>query len=158
RVGSQGLPVNTSAATANVEERAASPAFRLTVTGEVDEELELDLASLHALPQREAELPIACVDGWSATADWRGVPFAELLAFAGAGTDATARIESLQDPQGAYGISELSASQIADLDTLLALEVNGETLNLDHGFPCRLIGPNRPGVQQTKWVTRVVVM
>ncbi|MEX0755542.1 MAG: molybdopterin-dependent oxidoreductase [Actinomycetota bacterium] len=158
RVGSQGLPVNTSAATANVEERAASPAFRLTVTGEVDEELELDLASLRALPQREAVLPIACVDGWSATAHWRGVPFAELLAFAGAGADATARVESLQDPQGAYGISELSASQITDLDTLLALEVNGEALNLDHGFPCRLIGPNRPGVQQTKWVTRVVVM
>jgi DMSO/TMAO reductase YedYZ molybdopterin-dependent catalytic subunit len=39
--------------------------------------------------------------------------------------------------------------------TLLAYAVNGETLNLDHGFPCRLIAPNRPGVLQTKWVARI---
>ena len=30
-------------------------------------------------------------------------------------------------------------------------------LHLDHGYPLRLIGPNRPGVLQTKWVTRLVV-
>ena len=41
---------------------------------------------------------------------------------------------------------------------MLALEVNGEPLHLDHGAPLRLIGPNRPGVQQTKWVTSVVVL
>jgi DMSO/TMAO reductase YedYZ molybdopterin-dependent catalytic subunit len=40
---------------------------------------------------------------------------------------------------------------------LLALEVEGEVLHLDHGYPARLIGPNRPGVMQTKWVTRLVV-
>ena len=33
-----------------------------------------------------------------------------------------------------------------DRDTLLALEINGEELHIDHGFPVRLIGPNRPGV------------
>ena len=37
------------------------------------------------------------------------------------------------------------------------LEVNGEPLGIDHGYPLRLIGPNRPGVMQTKWVTRLVV-
>jgi len=40
---------------------------------------------------------------------------------------------------------------------MLALELNGAPLHIDHGFPVRLIGPNRPGVQQTKWVTSVVV-
>ena len=45
----------------------------------------------------------------------------------------------------------------ADADTLLALRLNGEPLHLDHGFPVRLIGPNRPGVMQTKWVGRLVV-
>ena len=44
-----------------------------------------------------------------------------------------------------------------DPDTLLAYEVNGETLDLDHGYPLRLIGPNRPGVMQTKWLYRMVV-
>jgi DMSO/TMAO reductase YedYZ molybdopterin-dependent catalytic subunit len=40
---------------------------------------------------------------------------------------------------------------------MLALELNGETLALDHGYPVRLIAPNRPGVLQTKWVSRIEV-
>jgi DMSO/TMAO reductase YedYZ molybdopterin-dependent catalytic subunit len=40
---------------------------------------------------------------------------------------------------------------------LLALLVNGEELHIDHGFPVRLMAPNRPGVNQTKWLERVVV-
>ena len=38
------------------------------------------------------------------------------------------------------------------------LEVNGEPLHPDHGYPCRLIAPNRPGVLQTKWIERVEVI
>ena len=49
-------------------------------------------------------------------------------------------------------------SRPRDADTLLALEVDGETLAIDHGYPLRLIAPNRPGVNQTKWVTRLVVL
>ena len=29
--------------------------------------------------------------------------------------------------------------------TLVALQLNGEPLSIDHGYPCRLIAPNRPG-------------
>jgi DMSO/TMAO reductase YedYZ molybdopterin-dependent catalytic subunit len=38
------------------------------------------------------------------------------------------------------------------------LQINGETLRVDHGHPARLIAPNRPGVQQTKWVSRLEVV
>jgi len=37
------------------------------------------------------------------------------------------------------------------------MEIDGGALNLDHGYPCRLIAPNRPGVLQTKWVNKLVV-
>ena len=43
-------------------------------------------------------------------------------------------------------------------DTLLALQLNGARLTLDHGFPARLIAPNRAGVLQTKWVERLEVI
>ncbi len=46
----------------------------------------------------------------------------------------------------------------ADPDTLLATHLNGRPLNADHGFPLRLIAPNRPGVLQTKWVTTLEVL
>lgn len=42
--------------------------------------------------------------------------------------------------------------------TLLALRLNGEVLSLDHGYPARIIAPNRPGVLQTKWVGRLEVV
>jgi DMSO/TMAO reductase YedYZ molybdopterin-dependent catalytic subunit len=84
------------------------------------------------------------------------VPVRDLLAVAGAGPAAEVAVESLQ-PRGLYRASILNRDQVADPDTLLALELDGEVLHLDHGFPVRLIGPNRPGVSQTKWVGRLVV-
>jgi DMSO/TMAO reductase YedYZ molybdopterin-dependent catalytic subunit len=118
--------------------------------------LDLSLAEVRALPQHQATLPIACVEGWSATRLWRGVRVRDLLAMSGASSDARVRVHSLQQ-RFAYASSDLDPAQALDPDTLLALEVGGEPLHIDHGYPLRLIGPNRPGVQQTKWVTRLVV-
>jgi hypothetical protein len=154
--GPQGLPVNKSAAGARVLDLADDPDYRLVVEGAVQRRLVLSLADLQELPQHEARLPIACVEGWSASADWRGVRLQDLLERCGASTDAEVMVESLQ-PRGLYRASLVNRLQAQDRDTLLALELNGEPLHLDHGYPLRLIGPNRPGVQQTKWVTRLVV-
>lgn len=157
RVGPQGLPVNKSAESARVVELAQDPAFRLAVEGNVSTPRSFSLDELRGMPLREAELPIACVDGWSASARWRGVPLRDLLRLAGAPEGADARVDSFQ-PSGPYRRALVSSVHVADPDTLLALDLNGEPLALDHGFPVRLIGPNRPGVMQTKWVGRVVVL
>jgi DMSO/TMAO reductase YedYZ molybdopterin-dependent catalytic subunit len=154
--GPQGFPVNRSAVAAGVVDSAQDPAYRLVVEGNVRRPLELSLDDLRALPQRSATLPIACVEGWSASRTWRGVAVRVLLDRAGAPSDARVRVHSLQQ-RLAYASSDLDPGQACDRDTLLALEVEGEVLHLDHGYPVRLIGPNRPGVMQTKWVTRLVV-
>jgi hypothetical protein len=155
-VGPQGMPVNKSAVGARVVDLARDPAYRLVVDGAVDRRLELTRNELAALPQRTVELPIACVEGWSTSAPWRGVQVRHLLDLAGAAPGAEVTVESLQ-PGGRYRTSPLNADQARDPDTLLALELRGEPLHIDHGYPVRLIGPNRPGVQQTKWVARLVV-
>lgn len=157
-VGPQGVPVNRAAAEAGVVDRARDPAYRLVVEGAGGAPLELDLAQLQALPQREASLPISCVEGWSAGARWRGVSVPELLRRAGVaeGRDVEVEVVSLEEA-GLYSRSMLNTKHSGDPDTLLALELNGEPLDIDHGYPVRLIGPNRPGVLQTKWVTRMVV-
>ena len=157
-VGPQGVPVNKTARSAGVIDAAMSPAYHLLVEGAVASPLSRSLEDLRALPQHEASLVIACVDGWSANASWRGVRVRDLLDLAGALPDAEAEVVSLQRPGSAYATARLSASHASDPDTLLALELNGEVLDIDHGFPVRLIGPNRPGVMQTKWVTGVTVL
>ena len=155
-VGPQGFAVNRSAVEAGVVETARRPDFRLTVEGRVARPLRLSLDEVRALPQHEATLPIQCVEGWSTSQRWRGVRVRDLLERAGANPDAEVRVESLQQ-RGAFASSELNRWHAHDRDTLLALDVDSEPLHIDHGFPLRLIGPNRPGVMQTKWVTRLMV-
>jgi DMSO/TMAO reductase YedYZ molybdopterin-dependent catalytic subunit len=155
-LGPQGIPVNKSAASAGVVDLARQPSYRLVVEGAVERRLELSLDDLRAMDQHEATLPIACVEGWSASARWRGVRVRDLLDLAGASPGAMVSVESLQTGSR-YSHSDLNPDHSGDADTLLALEIDGEELHLDHGFPVRLIGPNRPGVLQTKWVQRLVV-
>lgn len=156
-VGPQSFPVRTPAVTAGVEISAVDPGYRLVVTGAVERSLALTLADLAALPQTTARLPIACVEGWSAVADWSGVALRDLLAHVGASPEAEVRVVSLQE-SGSFRESMVDGPHVRDPLTLLATSINGETLHLDHGYPCRLVAPNRPGVHQTKWVTRVEVL
>ena len=62
------------------------------------------------------------------------------------------------EPPGPYSRTVLPARHARDSQTLIALKLNGQTLDLDHGYPCRLIAPTRPGVLQTKWLTRIEVV
>ncbi len=154
--GPQGFPVNSSADRRGVTEAAMSPHYRLRITGAVERELSFTLDELGTMELHEAELPIACVEGWSKSASWRGVRIRDLLAMAGAAGASSCTVVSLQEG-GGFRSSFVNERHANDPDTLLALEINGETLHIDHGFPVRLIGPNRPGVNQTKWVTEVRV-
>jgi DMSO/TMAO reductase YedYZ molybdopterin-dependent catalytic subunit len=157
-IGTQGLPINRAAAEAGVIDVATDSQFLLRVTGAVRQPLTISLQELEQRPRHQAAMPIACVEGWSATATWRGIPIRDLLDEAG--IDPARRlvvdVHSLEQG-GLYATSTLDDSQARDGDTLLALELNGQRLDLDHGYPCRLIAPGRPGVQQTKWVSELVV-
>ncbi len=156
RIGPQGLPVNKTARSAGVRASAVDDSYRLRVRGRQTTEIELTLAELRAMPQRSATLPIACVEGWSASARWTGVRLADVLALADAPADADVEVGSIQSG-GRFRASTVIASVVADPDTLLALRLEGEVLALDHGYPLRLIAPNRPGVFQTKWVEELIV-
>ncbi|MCP2329033.1 DMSO/TMAO reductase YedYZ molybdopterin-dependent catalytic subunit [Hamadaea flava] len=155
RVGVQGVPVNGSAAAAGVRDRALHSAYQLEVIGPSGTK-RLSLADLTALPQRAASLPITCVEGWSADAVWTGVRLRDLVALVGGGPDDTVTVESLQE-NGPYRLSTVEPPHARDPLTLVALRLHGEPLDLDHGYPCRLIAPNRPGVLQTKWLARITV-
>lgn len=154
--GPQGVPVNRTAEAAGITDELIGPDYQLTVLSESTTGT-WDLEELRAMPQHTVTLPITCVEGWSTNAEWTGVRISDLLAAVDAPPDSRLRIVSLQT-RAAYGESVLPAQHSADPLTLLALELNGEVLAKDHGFPCRLIAPSRPGVLQTKWVNRIEVI
>jgi hypothetical protein len=155
-VGPQGLPVNKSALAAGVRAAALDPAYRLLVAGPAGERT-LSLAALAAMTQHTASLPIACVEGWSADATWTGVRLRDLVEAAGGDAGAPVLVESLQRG-GRYRSTVVPPAHVRDPLTLLALRLHGRPLHLDHGYPARLIAPNRPGVLQTKWVARITVL
>ena len=152
--GPAGIPINKSAVSAGVTGTATSAAYRLEVAYG-DRSVSLRHDDLLALPQHTETLPIACVEGWSASGSWTGVRVADLLDLVEA-PRGDVRVESLQE-SGPFRVTTLQDQFARDERTLLALALDGETLSLDHGFPCRVIAPNRPGVLQTKWVTRLEV-
>jgi DMSO/TMAO reductase YedYZ molybdopterin-dependent catalytic subunit len=109
---------------------------------------------LMAMEQHTAELPIACVEGWSTTQRWTGVRLADLARLAGVPTPTSAHVKSLEKG-GGFGEAYLASNQVLDPDALLALCVNGVDLSPDHGYPARIIVPAMPGVHCTKWVRSI---
>jgi DMSO/TMAO reductase YedYZ molybdopterin-dependent catalytic subunit len=152
RKGPQRVPVNRTAEQAKVSTLALAPDWALTVAG--PRPYALALADLEPAAVHEARLPINCVEGWSVGASWRGLSLLEVVERAG-GT-ASSRIQLLSlEPEG-FNHSFLEGPQLAT--ALLATHLNGERIDLDHGYPLRLIAPNRAGVLNTKWLNRIEVL
>ncbi|MFD4024343.1 molybdopterin-dependent oxidoreductase [Streptomyces sp. NPDC058576] len=150
--GPNAFQINKTAAAVRIGPADTGERWRLTVRGPAGE-LRFSRAELLAMEQHSAALPIACVEGWS-TSDqqWRGVRLSDLAALAGYPDRPPAVfVESLQR-SGSFRKAALRDNQVRDGRSLLALEVNGAPLSLDHGYPARIIVPAAPGVLNTKWV------
>jgi DMSO/TMAO reductase YedYZ molybdopterin-dependent catalytic subunit len=154
--GPNDLPVNRTARAAGVLATATAADWSLTVVGH-DVSRTFSRAELVALGTAEAELPIACVEGWSQMATWKGVRMRDLLGAVQAPPGSHVRVTSLER-HGGYRVMDMGPEYAEDPTTLVALELNGATLDLDHGFPARIIAPGRPGVLQTKWIEKIEVI
>nr|WP_278188904.1 molybdopterin-dependent oxidoreductase [Micromonospora sp. R77] len=151
--GPNGFPVNRTAAAAGVGAAQTGDGWRLTLRA-AGRTVELDRPALLAMAQYTARLPIACVEGWSTAQTWTGVRLRDLAALAGVPAPDTARVRSLERA-GLFNQAALTADQVLDGDSLLALRVNGVDLSPDHGWPARIIVPALPGVHCTKWVREI---
>lgn len=145
--------VNRTAAAAAITPADTGADWRLTLRGP-GRKLIMDRAALQSMAQYTAELPIACVEGWSTTQTWTGVRLADLAALVGTPNPTRATVRSLERA-GAFNQAVLQANQIGNPDSLLALRVNGADLSADHGYPARIIVPALPGVHNTKWVRSI---
>ncbi|MFF4622212.1 molybdopterin-dependent oxidoreductase [Nonomuraea jabiensis] len=148
--GPNDFQVNKTAASLGVTAAETGPQWRLAVAGA--SLLHLSRADLLAMPLHTYALPIACVEGWSTEQTWTGVRLADLARLAGVDPGSVGVTARSLQRVGYFGQASLSAGQVADARSLLALRVNGADLSLDHGYPARIIVPNAPGVHNTKWV------
>ena len=153
--GPNPFPINRTAVAAQITSGQVSDSWRLEVIAG-KRTLSLSRPELQAMPQRTYDLPIACVEGWSTTQRWSGVPIGELALAVGLRGDVIVRTRSLAT-NGVFDAAVLAPEQVSDERTLLALKVNGHDLSLDHGYPARVIGPAIPGVHCTKWLAALTI-
>jgi DMSO/TMAO reductase YedYZ molybdopterin-dependent catalytic subunit len=154
--GPNGFQINVTAAEAGIRVADTGANWRLTV-GRTDASAPVVLTreELLAMTQHTSNLAINCVEGWSSGGQaWTGVRLRDLARLAGLDSPANVLVESLEHG-GAFRHAVLSAGQIMDARSLLALRVNGADLSPDHGYPARIILPAAPGVHNTKWVARL---
>ena len=147
------MPVNRTADQAQVIEAATAADWRLHVIG--PDSYTLTLAEVEAMAVHDARLPINCVEGWSVGADWRGLRLLDVVVRAGGTAESRIRVQSLEK-NWVFASSYVEGPQVSH--ALLATHLNGGRLDVDHGYPLRLIAPNRAGVLNTKWISRIEVL
>ena len=157
--------------------------WRLLIDGAVEQPLTLSLTDLEALPGKEQVVTLECAGnsrsyvtppaeglpfrhGAVSTAQWKGVPLAQLLTKAG--LKATAQEVVFEGAD--YGREEedgvaldlkftrsLSITKALHPETLLAYQMNGEPLTPAHGYPLRLVTPGWYAMASVKWLTHIRV-
>ena len=127
--------------------------WRLIVDGLVARPLELSLADIQGFPSRTQITQHICEQGWSAIAEWTGVPLSTVLDAAGI------------QPQARYVFfncvdrwwDSLDMADAFHAQTLLAYRMNGQDLPVPHGAPVRLRVERQLGYKHLKYVTAITV-
>jgi DMSO/TMAO reductase YedYZ molybdopterin-dependent catalytic subunit len=153
--GPNALPINRTSEQARITAEMVDESWRLIVKRGTRIRV-FSYTELVAMPQHTVELPIACVNGWSQTATWRGVRLRSLMDAVGREPGEAIMLTSLE-VHGNYRVTTMGPEFVDNDLTLVALHLNGEVLDLEHGYPARMIAPARPGVLQTKWLSRLEV-
>ncbi len=131
--------------------------YHLEICGLVEHPLRLSLAQLRALPRHEQITLHHCIQGWSSVGAWAGVSFADILKLCG--PKPTARhvvFWSLSnDTSGRQYYEVIDLPTLCHPQTLLAYQLNGEDLTVEHGAPLRLRAETLLGFKMVKWIERI---
>jgi len=119
------------------------------VFGDVDSPFTLTWAEFKALPRKTVQTDIHCVTRWTKLdTTWEGVPIQEILSRAQ--VRPSAGFVLAHSEQGYT--ANMPMSVLNDDDVLLADTFGGEPLELEHGWPLRLLVPKRYFWKSAKWI------
>jgi DMSO/TMAO reductase YedYZ molybdopterin-dependent catalytic subunit len=137
--------------------------YRLVVDGLVERPLSLSLEELRTRPSRTQITKHDCVEGWTAIGEWTGVRLETLLDEAGLRPEARYIVfhcfDALtQTEDGPRYYESIDLIDAQHPQTLLAYDMNGQTLRVPHGAPLRLRVERQLGYKQAKYIRRIEVV
>ena len=119
------------------------------VWGEVGSPLTLTWEQFKALPRKTVNTDIHCVTRWSKLdTTWEGVAIQEILRLADVRPAAS---HVLAHSEQGY-TANMPLSVLDDDDVLLADTFGGKELEVEHGWPLRLLVPKRYFWKSAKWI------
>jgi DMSO/TMAO reductase YedYZ molybdopterin-dependent catalytic subunit len=121
----------------------------LRLHGACENPTTLTYAELKGLPHATVEADMHCVTGWTKLDNrWEGISFRTLAELAKPTPEAKWVVAHCD-----FGYaSNLSLDAMMEDDVLVAWAHDGEPLTRDHGFPLRLVVPQRYGWKSAKWL------
>lgn len=137
----------------------SSAGWKVALSGTLAKPLELTYDELLALPRKVLPITLECAEnpvggGLVSHAEWTGLGLSVLLEKAQ--VQAEGRFVRLS---GADGFSRtIPLAKAMHTDTLLAYQMNGERLPVNHGFPIRALVPGWYGMDSIKWLRSVEVV
>ncbi|MFW9906166.1 MAG: molybdopterin-dependent oxidoreductase, partial [Candidatus Thorarchaeota archaeon] len=138
--------------------------YRLMVTGEVRNPLNLSLEDIKSMPVTSEIVRLTCVNyklgfpSLTGVANWTGVKLSYILSQAKINYNSVRDISFHTPDLSPHGYStSLSVDEAFWGDVILAYQMNGEDLPTEHGFPLRLVCPRFYGYKWIKWVAYINV-
>jgi len=138
--------------------------YSLEVGGLIERPLCLTLADLRAMPKQTQITKHCCIQGWSGVAEWGGVPLhhiarlcqplpsARYIVFYAFDNKSTSEPHA-QGPGYFYGTIRVELAE--DPQTILAYEMNGNALPMNHGAPLRLRLETQLGFTMVKYIRAI---
>ena len=130
--------------------------WKLKVLGLVKNPLELSLKDLHGKSKQTQITEHSCIQGWTAIAEWSGIPMIDIIELCGPFPNARYVVfRSYQQDQGTEFYEVLNLDVLKHPQTILAYEMNGYPLDIGHGCPIRLRCETQLGYKMVKWIKSI---
>ena len=130
--------------------------WKLKIHGLVEKPLELSLADLHVLKKEMQITEHSCIQGWTAIGEWAGVPMSYIISMCKPHPQVRYIIfYSYQYANGEQFYEAIHMELAKHHQTILAYEMNGESLDVQHGSPLRLRIETQLGYKMVKWIKSI---
>ena len=134
---------------------AARGAWSLEVSGTVKSPRTFSYDELRQMKLDTQRVTHYCVEGWTAVADFTGVPLSALMGVVQPNADARF-IDFMSFDDGYHESWDIESAMHPQ--TMVVLAKDGKRLSPQYGAPARIHGPVKLGYKNTKFLTKIVVM